>query len=328
MNEAGQRAVRGGRRRGRTARATEDARTEGGERMTEQPVEMRAAGLAIITRTGDGLFARTAFGTTVLPADPAKRDGRAPRKRGAAAFTLVELLVVIAIIAMLMALALPNLNTARERARRTLCMSNLRQTGITLVLYANEHFGAMPPGNGTIGRGWGIDSTMAVGNNYPMGLARLVTEKYLTNADARTFYCPSWKHPYGQYDKLDTRGIDVVGGPNMYGGWPAPGRPGPTRHRIISYHYRSTFGDGRNEPPHLLRSRAAVSAIVADHFTRREVLYGEVYGHGTYYNALYLDGHAQGLVDSHRYMAAVNTHYSHGNWSLQETIWRVFFDAP
>ena len=57
------------------------------------------------------------------------------------------------------------------------------------------------------------------------------------------------------------------------------------------------------------------------------MLYGEDYGHGTYYSALYLDGHARGLVDNHGYMRAVNTHHSHHNWSLQETIWRDFFDA-
>ena len=47
------------------------------------------------------------------------------------AFTLVELLVVIAVIALLMALLIPVLRSARERAHRVVCMSNLRQ--LTLV---------------------------------------------------------------------------------------------------------------------------------------------------------------------------------------------------
>ncbi len=54
------------------------------------------------------------------------------------AFTLIELLVVIAIIAILAALLLPSLQSARERARRAVCLSNLRQWGTALSLYGDD----------------------------------------------------------------------------------------------------------------------------------------------------------------------------------------------
>ena len=60
------------------------------------------------------------------------------------AFTLVELLVVIGIIAVLMALLLPSLKKAREQANVTQCLSNLRQIGQAIDLYAMENKHMMP----------------------------------------------------------------------------------------------------------------------------------------------------------------------------------------
>ncbi len=92
------------------------------------------------------------------------------RRRKRFSFTLIELLIVIAIIAILAAMLLPALNKARETAKASTCVNNLKQLTTAMFLYADDHDGWTIPNYRANFTGWG-----RVNSNYsffPRYLAR------------------------------------------------------------------------------------------------------------------------------------------------------------
>ncbi len=105
-------------------------------------------------------------------------------------FTLIELLVVIAIIAILAALLLPALSSAKQRGRTIQCVSNLHQISLAMRLYADDSNGLYPESGETIA--W---NQLDVNTLKASWMQQLIS--YMKNTNA--YHCPSDTHSSYSY---------------------------------------------------------------------------------------------------------------------------------
>lgn len=97
------------------------------------------------------------------------------------AFTLVELIAVVAIAGLLAGMLLPALTRAKSKAKTVNCLSNLRQIGIGLALYADNHGGRLPIAEKI--------PTRPVQTNAPLPAIQMLLHEYVAGA-TDTFHCP------------------------------------------------------------------------------------------------------------------------------------------
>lgn len=157
-------------------------------------------------------------------------------------------------------------------------------------------------------------------------------------------YCPIWDHPYYQMNtKTRTHSEDPIFGAGQIGGYAAKGHPErPSWIVGMSYAYRGTMGPTFREPPNPKKDEPT-TAVLADHFSRREVLWGEAFGHPNSYNTLYLDGSTKRKEDPGHFWMKNRQPHSHdldpqeihscgqytngaGTWPIVERIFQDFFE--
>ena len=142
------------------------------------------------------------------------QPGLRRRRPAASAFTLIELLVVIAIIAILAAILFPVFQKVRENARRTACMSNLKQVGLAVIQYQqdNDEYFVLTERGGDIDDDheyyWG-DMLQPYIKSWAMLHCPDSTQtmQFKSSPPSPSAYSQQWAYDYGINDVVDNTAI-------------------------------------------------------------------------------------------------------------------------
>ncbi len=200
------------------------------------------------------------------------------------AFTLIELLVVIVIIAILAAILFPVFVSARESARRTVCLSNLKQLGTAFQLYLQDYDDQMPGANDNsqgieVGGAWNYYTRFPANQPGPPSFDMTKGAIYPYVKNAQIYICPD--------DSIgrQTGNSYAVSSCLVVGDWEGF-HPGKSLAQFGNVSAWMLLGEEAEFDPATSSTDDGYFSYTGNPFTTRH--FGGM-------NVCYLDGHAKGL---------------------------------
>jgi prepilin-type N-terminal cleavage/methylation domain-containing protein len=181
------------------------------------------------------------------------------KREGKPAFTLIELLIVIAVIALLMAILIPSLAMAKERARRVVCSKTVNQFIIGTLIYANEYDNKLPSGQSESGMNGSDEHTPVITRKTGDILVDIL-------GSHAAMKCPWLNEPFDKEDGWYYNGYGYVLGYHYLGGhggtpwntptmteweeWKSPQANSDAGGTVLIAELNARSEDGRTFAPH------------------------------------------------------------------------------